>query len=91
MPCRACVSVDPLGGPVLFACLYGQCRPVYAILQAMNNNNFTTFFLLAGLLIGFIVIVTTLGYIWALVFCAIAAGFVLWWSRHKQPGRGEEE
>lgn len=57
----------------------------------MNNNNFTSFFLLAALLLGFIVIVTTLGYIWALVFCAIGAGFVLWWSRKKQPGPGGEE
>ena len=57
----------------------------------MNNNNFTTFFLLAGLLIGFILIVTTLGYIWALVFCAIGAGFVLWWSRKKQSDKGAEQ
>lgn len=57
----------------------------------MNNNNFTTFFLLAGLLLGFILIVTFVGYIWALIFCAIGAGFVLWWSRKKQASEGSEK
>jgi len=52
--------------------------------EVMNNNNLTVFLLLAVMLLGFIAIIMLFSYIWALLFCAVGGGLVLWWSRSKR-------
>lgn len=45
-----------------------------------NRSNTSSFIILSALLAGFVATIWLAGYFAALVFCAIGAGFVLWWS-----------
>lgn len=48
--------------------------------RASSANGVRTFILLAFILLGFIATTWLLGYIWALIFSAVAGGYVLWTS-----------
>lgn len=46
-----------------------------------NNNSLRMFFILAVVLIGFTLTIVLFGYLWALLFAAVVAVYVLWQSR----------
>lgn len=51
------------------------------------DSSLFKFILLGILLVSFVLAIVFLGYLAILIFCAIVAGFVLWWSwkeRHEE-------